>query len=110
MSDVQAVFRALADPTRRQILMDLSAQDMTIAQVSERFHITRSAVKKHLIILEQGGLISVHANGRERINQFEPAALQAAQEWLSTFEHFWDNKLSALKQAIDKPVTKTRKH
>ena len=57
--NVQNAFRALADPTRRGILMFLSEQDMTIAEVSGHFEITRAAVKKHLTILEEGELISV---------------------------------------------------
>jgi len=108
-ADLQPVFRALADPTRRQILMDLSAQEMTIGQVADQFQITRGAVKKHLVILEEGGLISVHTNGRERLNQFKPEALQAAQQWLNYFDQFWDDRLTALKHAVEKPKTKQRK-
>jgi DNA-binding transcriptional ArsR family regulator len=110
MSDeLQPVFRALADPTRRQILMDLSAQEMTIAEVADQFQITRGAVKKHLVILEQGGLISVHTNGRERVNQFEPDALHAAQQWLNYFAQFWDNRLASLKKSVEKPGRNKRK-
>ncbi len=107
--DLQPVFRALADPTRRQILMDLSEQDMTIGEVADQFQITRGAVKKHLVILEEGGLISVHTQGRERVNQFEPDALHAAAQWLKYFDHFWDSRLGALKRAIEKPGPKNRK-
>ena len=97
----QRVFRALADPTRRQILMHLSARDMTIAEVSERFEITRGAVRKHLTILEQGRLISVRSAGRERVNRLVPGALKPAGQWLEYFNAFWDGKLNNLKTAID---------
>jgi len=97
----QGAFRALSDPTRRQILMHLSTRDMTIAEVSDRFEVTRGAIKKHLIILEQGNLISVHTSGRERINRLEPQGLKSATDWLGYFDRFWDDKLGDLKSAID---------
>lgn len=81
--------------------MLLSEQDMTIGDVSEHFDITRAAVKKHLNILEEGALISVHTSGRERINKLEPLGLKSAVDWLNYFNQFWDEKLSALQQAVE---------
>lgn len=97
----QGAFRALSDPTRRGILMLLSERDMTIGDVSEHFDITRAAVKKHLNILQEGALISVHISGRERINKLEPLGLKSAVDWLNYFNQFWDQKLSALQQAVE---------
>jgi len=97
----QAVFRALADPTRREILVMLSQQDMTIGEVSENFDMTRAAVKKHLRVLQDGQLISVQAQGRSRVNHLEPCALQSAGEWLDYFRQFWDDRFAALQQAIE---------
>jgi len=99
---IQGTFRALADPKRRAILMMLSHQDMTIGDVANKFDITRAAVKKHLTILEEGKLITVHSHGRERINKIEPLALQPVSEWLSYFSQFWDTRLSKLQHAIEK--------
>ncbi|MFK7835353.1 MAG: ArsR/SmtB family transcription factor [Sulfitobacter sp.] len=98
----QLAFRALADPTRRDILKLLSAQDMTIADVSTRFDMTRAAVKKHLTMLSDGGLITVTARGRERINRINPAGFAPALSWFEHFDAFWDDRLSALKSAIEK--------
>ena len=98
----QGAFRALADPTRRQILMYLANGDMPIGDLVDRFDMTRAAVKKHLTILEEGNLISVHAQGRERINRLEPNGLKAVSEWLRYFDRFWDDKLSGLQAAIEK--------
>ncbi len=98
---IQVAFRALSDSTRRDIIMMLSEQDMTIGDVVKKFEITRAAVKKHLIILEQGNLISVHQQGRERINRLNPVALKTANDWLNHFSRFWDNKLSKLQQVIE---------
>ena len=66
----QPIFRALADPTRRDILLMLRDREMTIAEVAGNFDMTRAAVKKHLTVLSDGGLITVHTKGRERINAF----------------------------------------
>ncbi|MGI9425813.1 MAG: ArsR/SmtB family transcription factor [Hyphomicrobiaceae bacterium] len=104
---VQAAFRALADPTRRDILLLLGAQEMTIAEVSDRFAMTRAAVKKHLTVLEEGRLISVRAQGRERINRLEPEALKPVVEWLVHFERFWDQRLTRLQDAVARETAQT---
>ncbi|MEO0401789.1 MAG: metalloregulator ArsR/SmtB family transcription factor [Pseudomonadota bacterium] len=103
MSDrTQFAFRALADPTRRDIIQMLTHEDMTIAQVAGRFDITRAAVKKHLTVLSDGGLITVEAKGRERINKLNPTGLAPVLSWLEIFDRFWDARLSDLKSAIEK--------
>lgn len=99
---LQNTFRALADPTRRDILVMLSKEDMTVAQVAEKFDMTRAAVKKHLIVLEEGTLVSSRTRGRERINHLEPRALKAASDWINYFDRFWDDRLTALSDAISK--------
>ncbi len=98
----QAAFRALADPSRRMILMHLSDKDMTIGEVANRFDMTRAAIKKHLTILEEGQLISVRARGRERINRLEPAGLKPVSDWVDYFSRFWDDRLMRLQDAIDR--------
>lgn len=107
--DAQAAFRALADPTRRQILMDLSTREMTIGEVVDQFDITRGAVRKHLTILEEGKLISVRSQGRSRINRLEPMGLKSVSEWINYFSDFWDDRLSALKNAIENEKPRKRK-
>lgn len=100
-TDPQNAFRALADPTRRQILIHLASRDMTIGEVTDQFQITRGAIKKHLTILEQGQLISVHVQGRERVNRLQPEGLRSASEWLDHFSQVWDQKLANLKRVIE---------
>lgn len=98
---LQPAFRALADPTRRAILHMLGDGDMTIAQVSDRFDMTRAAVKKHLTVLQAGDLIAVRVKGRERINTLNPAGMKHVTDWLTFFDQFWDEKLANLKAAIE---------
>lgn len=98
----QLTFRALADPTRRDILKLLNRQDMTIADVAGRFDMTRAAVKKHLTMLSDGGLITVEARGREKINRINPNGFAPVRGWFEYFDSFWDDRLDALKTAIEK--------
>ena len=102
LNDSQNTFRALADPTRRDILRLLTQSEMTIGDVTDRFDMTRAAVKKHLTVLSDGGLITVEARGRERINRINPAGFAPLLSWLEYFDQFWDDRLSALKTAIEK--------
>ena len=73
---------------------------MTIGEVCTHFDMTRAAVKKHLTILEEGALISVHPRGRERINRLEPIALKNVADWLNHFNRFWDERLAQLQHAV----------
>ena len=99
--DIQPIFRALSDQTRRDILQMLSQRDMTISEVAENFDMTRAAVKKHLTILAEGNLIGVTPRGREKVNHLNPNAIKPAFDWLSHFETFWDEKLGNLKSIIE---------
>ncbi|WP_298257344.1 metalloregulator ArsR/SmtB family transcription factor [uncultured Litoreibacter sp.] len=105
MTPEQPTFKALADPTRREILRQLSAADMTIAQVSDNFDMTRAAVKKHLTVLSDGGLITVRTRGRERVNALSPEGFAPIRDWLSFFDQFWDDRLADLKSTIEKDHT-----
>ena len=97
-------FRALADPTRRQILKMLAGADMTIAEVAENFDMTRAAVKKHLSILSDGDLITVRVAGRARVNTLNPDGLRRVMGWFGYFDAFWDEKLATLKSEIEKDL------
>jgi DNA-binding transcriptional ArsR family regulator len=105
MSDPEQLsFRALADPTRRNILRLLAQNDMTIAEVAENFQMTRAAVKKHLTILSEGALITTRTSGRSRVNALNPAGMKRAADWFSYFDAFWDDRLAALKSEIEKDI------
>ena len=101
MQDTQASFRALADPTRRAIMSRLCAGDMTITQAAADFEMTRTAVRKHLTVLEQGALITIHPTGRERHIRLKPDGLRLVADWVNEFDRFWDTKLTALQTAIN---------
>jgi len=102
VQDQQPVFRALADPTRRAIVMMLAQGPRPIGDIAAEFDVTRPAIAKHLRILEEGGVISVETKGRERINQLNPKALKSAADWLNHFDRFWDDRLAKLKAVVEK--------
>ncbi len=102
----QAAFRALADPTRREILVLLKSKPMTIAEVAQNFDMTRAAVKKHLVVLQDGDLIQMRRSGRETLSSLNPHALKPVVNWLNYFETFWDDRLSALHDTLSELETK----
>lgn len=98
---LQSSFRALGDPTRRQILMELCQEDMTISEVVDKFELTRTAVRKHLTILEEGNLITLTPNGKERITRINPRGIKLTADWFNYFDQFWDTALGSLKKAVE---------
>ena len=100
----QMGFRTLADPTRRNILRMLAVSDMTIAEVSENFLMTRAAVKKHLTILSDGNLITTRVRGRSRLNTLNVDGLKQVFDWFEFFDTFWDDRLNTLKREIEKDI------
>lgn len=104
MTQSQPCFRALADPTRRDILRLLEQRSMTIAEVADNFDITRAAVKKHLSILQDGNLITVETAGRTRVNSLNRDGFAPVFDWLSYFDGFWNDRLGALQAAIEKDL------
>ncbi|MFB0932006.1 MAG: metalloregulator ArsR/SmtB family transcription factor [Ascidiaceihabitans sp.] len=99
--NTQNGFRALADPTRRDILQRLAGGEPTIAQLTEHFDMTRAAVKKHLTVLSNGGLITTRVSGRERFNALNPNGFAPMRHWIKFFDQFWGNQLTNLKYIIE---------
>jgi len=95
------VFQAIADPTRRHVLQLLAASDKPIAVISAHFTISRTAVVKHLHILEQANLVSAQKKGREKIYTLHIDRLKEIEDWLQYFHLFWDNKLAQLQNIVE---------
>lgn len=90
------IFSALSDPTRRAMLRRLGPNPMSIAELSEPFEISKSAVTKHVKALEKAGLIQRTIDGRIHNCRLQTAPLQAASKWMRFYEKYWNNKLDAL--------------
>jgi DNA-binding transcriptional ArsR family regulator len=105
------VFQAIADPTRRQIIHMIAGKSMHLNEVAEHFPISRPAISKHIRILTECGLITVHRKGRERHCEVKPEKLNEVSEWVEQYREIWTQKLDALEDYLSKmkPV-KSKKH
>src|SRR5499433_2516616 len=99
------VFRALADPTRRELLDELFRQDgQTLSSLEERFSMTRFGVMKHLKQLEEAGLVVTRRRGREKLHFLNPVPIRLVHDrWVSKYAEPWAATLSELKQGLEKP-------
>ena len=102
-SDLDATFFALADPTRRAILVRLAQGEATVSELAEPFAMSQPAISKHLKVLQRAGLVSVGHDGQRRPRRFEPEALDAATDWIRRYREVWDanfHRLDALLQEL----------
>jgi DNA-binding transcriptional ArsR family regulator len=96
------VFAALADPTRRSLLVNLAEHSpKTATQLAEEYPITRQGILKHLHILEEAGLVAVHQEGREKRYTLTPEPLSELDEWIKEISAKWDERLLRLKNFLE---------
>jgi DNA-binding transcriptional ArsR family regulator len=93
-------FAALADPTRRAILVRLAEGEATVNELAEPFAMSLQAVSKHLKVLEAAGLISRGRDAQYRPCHFEPAPLEAATNWITTNQRVWTERYDQLEQHL----------
>src|SRR5271154_1111167 len=105
---MDAVFRALADPTRRSLLDELFRQDgQTLRALEERFSMTRFGVMKHLKQLEEAGLVVTKRRGREKLHFLNPVPIRLVHDrWVSKYAEPWAAGLSDLKNRLESPMEK----
>jgi len=94
-------FQAIADASRREILLMLTKEKCSINTIAEKFDISRPAVSKHIKVLEQTGFIMIEDKGRERYCMLNPSGFQQIQEWINFFEGYWTDKLQKLESYLD---------
>ena len=94
-------FQVIADPSRRQMLMMLSKDSMTINSLAENFEISRPAVSKHIKVLYSAGFISIKDIGRERYCTLKQDGFNDVQEFIDYFDKFWANKLGKLQSILN---------
>src|ERR1700686_4647794 len=95
-------FQVIADPSRRQMLMMLTKDSMTINSLAENFDMSRPAVSKHIKILYGAGFISIQDVGRERFCSLKEDGFKELQEWLDFYDNFWKSKLKKLETLLNK--------
>ena len=94
-------FQAIADPSRRQMLMMLSKDSMTINSLAGNFDMSRPAVSKHVKILYNAGFISITGIGRERHCVLKQDGFNELQDFINYFDKFWTNKLKKLETILN---------
>jgi len=97
---LNAVFAALADPTRRAILERLAGGDATVGEIRAPFAISQPAVSKHLKVLESAGLVSRHRRGTANLSRLEPEALREADDWLERYRAAWEERFVRLDEVL----------
>jgi DNA-binding transcriptional ArsR family regulator len=95
---------ALADPTRRTLLLKLRDGPMPVARIAERVPVSRPAVSQHLKVLETAGLVSAEARGTARIYRVRPRGLAPLRAWI---DDFWDDVLQAFAEEVDRQMEDT---
>ncbi len=99
-TQLNSVFQALGDPTRRQMLYALAAGERTVGDLAEPFSISLAAASKHIKTLERAGLVRREIRGRVHVCHLEPGPLASAHEWLGFYERFWTDRLDVLDRLL----------
>ena len=102
-SDLDGVFGALGDPTRRAILARLVQGDAYMAELAEPHDMSFAAVSRHVQVLAGAGLMRRHKEGRKIRCSLNPAPLEEAALWLDHYRRLWDQKLDALGDFLEGP-------
>jgi len=97
------VLRALADPTRRQMLRSLASRERTVSELAEPHRISLAAASKHIKSLERAGLVRRTVQGRTHFCRLDPKPLAGVHDWLSFYERFWNERLDALEALLRHP-------
>ena len=115
-NQLDAIFAALADPTRRAILARLASGDAGVMELAEPFAMSQPAISKHLKVLERAGLVARGRDAQRRPRKLEAKPLAVANEWLERYRRYWeqnyrqlDSLLEELKDAERQAKRRTRK-
>lgn len=96
-----AVFKAIADPTRRRILGLLRRETLTVGRIASHFRTSRPAISKHIRLLRTAGLVTARKRGNTRLCALDGRPLRAVDRWLREYETFWKDNLRSLKKFVE---------
>ncbi|MGD9891312.1 MAG: ArsR/SmtB family transcription factor [Dehalococcoidia bacterium] len=102
VDQLDAVFGALADPTRRAILARLREGDATVGELAAPFQVSQPAISRHLKVLEQAGLISRIRRATARLSHLEAEPLREATVWLARYQAYWDERHERLDALLER--------
>ena len=100
VEQLDSVFNALADPTRRAILARLMDGDANVSELAAPFRVSQPAVSRHLKVLEKAGLISRHRQATARLSHLEAEPLREATTWLAGYQEFWEQSYERLDELL----------
>lgn len=103
------VFHALADPTRRAMLQNLSRSQHTVGELASPFSITLAAASKHIKVLERAGLVRRRVEGRTHICSLEARPMHAGMEWIRHYEKYWNERLDVLQGLLEADAAADRR-
>lgn len=95
-AEVDRIFRALADATRRDIVRRTLVQEASVSQLAQDYAMSFAAVQKHVAVLEKAGLVTKETRGRERLVRGQPETIRRAQALLDSFERVWRERIARL--------------
>ena len=96
------VFQAIADPTRRAILLLVASQSLTAGAIASNFDTARPTVSKHLQILTECELLTQEQTGREIYYHFNPKKMKEVADWVNQYSKFWNDKFDSLEKYLSK--------
>lgn len=99
--ELDLIFHALSDSTRRAILQGIAKNSRTVSQIAKPFRMSLAAVSKHLNVLERARLVERRKEGSFQIVSIKPETLKTANEWITYYEQFWGDRLEALKNLME---------
>jgi DNA-binding transcriptional ArsR family regulator len=106
---LDAIFSALADPTRRAIIARLASGQASVNELAQPFAMSQPAISKHLKVLERAGLISRGREAQRRPRRLEAKRLEEADKWLERYRQLWEGHYQRLDTLLDELKTKERK-
>jgi DNA-binding transcriptional ArsR family regulator len=99
-SEVDRIFRALADATRRDLVLRTLGGEASVSELAGAYDMSFAAVQKHVAVLEGAGLVTKHPNGRERIVRGNPDVIRRAQALLDRYEQIWRSRIDRLDELL----------
>ncbi|MGH2519899.1 MAG: ArsR/SmtB family transcription factor [Chloroflexota bacterium] len=102
--DLDIVFAALADPTRRALLQRLAAQPQTVGELAQPHQMTLAGVSKHIHVLQTAGLVRRERRGSFQVVHLKAEPLRQAKAWLEGYERFWIERLDGLQRLLEKEI------
>ena len=99
-------FNAIAEPQRRAIVQLLAGGERSVSDIAKSLRLEQPQTSKHLAVLREVGLVEVRSQGKQRLYRLHSEALKPVHEWVSRFEHLWDERLDRLEQYLEEVQNK----